>query len=309
MTTIMTDLYPVLKAVFGWSTEVTQAEYKDSEKKMKEHLKTISGALAGKYICGDDITVADFVIAGPLALCFQTIFDAGFCKAPINQKGAAWFKAVSEHPSFVRVNGKVHMCARALKPIVKVEVKEKKVQAVAVKKDEVKEEAPDAKLKALPKSDFDLFNYKTFFCNEKDKAGSAMDKTMEMFKSEGFAEGYSFWHMKYQRYGQEGTVLYKFVNLMNGFLQRMDTKFGQYSFGRVVMLGEEPNLEIEAVFMFRGQEVPFQMTEHVSYEYFDTKKLDFMNNDDDNKCVREFMGVKEGSTIRGGRVEQFEWWK
>jgi elongation factor 1-gamma len=75
------------------------------------------------------------------------------------------------------------------------------------------------------------------------------------------------------------------------------------------MLGEEPNLDIECVFMFRGQEVPFMMKDHVSYEYFDVKKLDFMNNADDEKMVREFMGVKVDSTISGRRVEQFDWWK
>jgi hypothetical protein len=75
------------------------------------------------------------------------------------------------------------------------------------------------------------------------------------------------------------------------------------------MLGEEPVLDIECVFMFRGQVVPNMMKEHVSFEYFDVKKLDFMNNADDEKMVREFMGVKPESTIGGQRVEQFEWWK
>jgi len=309
MTSIMPDLGPILRAIFGWSEETTATEFKDAEKKLKEHLKTISSALAGKYICGDEITVADFVLAGPLALAFQTIFDAGFCKAPINQKGAAWFKEVAAHPAFVRVHGKVHMCARALKPILKKEEKKVVVKEAAVKKEEVVAAAPDADMKALPKTDFDLFSFKTFFCNEKDKAGSAMDETIKMFKSEGFADGYSFWHMKYQKYGQEGTVLYKFVNLMGGFIQRIDTKFGQYSFGRICMLGEEPVLDIECVFMFRGQEVPNMMREHVSYEYFDVKKLDFLGNDDDQKLVREFMGVKVDSTIGGKRVEQFDWWK
>lgn len=81
---VMPDLMPVCRAIFGWSTETTQTEFMDAQKKLKEHLKTISSALTGKFICGDEITVADFILAGPLALAFQTIFDAGFCKAPIN---------------------------------------------------------------------------------------------------------------------------------------------------------------------------------------------------------------------------------
>lgn len=117
--------------------------------------------------------------------------------------------------------------------------------------------------------------------------------------------------MRYQKYGQEGTVLYKFQNLMGGFMQRIDTKLGKYAFGRVVMLGEEPDLDIECVFMFRGQEIPFLMREHVSFEYFDKRKLDFLGNEDDQKLIREFMGVlpAQASTVRGRRVEQFEWFK
>ena len=103
--------------------------------------------------------------------------------------------------------------------------------------------------------------------------------------------------------------MYKFVNLLGGFIQRIDTKLGRYAFARVVMLGEEPDLDIEAVFMFRGQEVPFIMKDHVSYEYFDVKKLDFLGNDDDYKVVCEFMGVNLESTIGGRRVEAIEWFK
>lgn len=201
MCNIMPDLMPVCRAIFGWSTETTQTEFMDAQKKLKEHLKTISSALTGKFICGDEITVADFILAGPLALAFQTIFDAGFCKAPINAKGAAWFKEVSAHPAFVRAHGKVHMCARALKPILKKEEKKPVVKVEAVKKEVVVAAAPDADMKALPKTDFDLFNFKTFFCNHKDKAGEAMDECKKMFTTEGFADGFSFWHMRYQKYG------------------------------------------------------------------------------------------------------------
>jgi elongation factor 1-gamma len=127
--------------------------------------------------------------------------------------------------------------------------------------------------------------------NHADKAGEAMLETKKMFQSEGFADGYSWWHMRYDKYGSEGQVMYKFANLLGGFLQRIDTKLGRYAFGRVIMLGEEPNLDIECVFMFRGQEIPEIMREHVSYEYFTNKKLDFMGNEDDYNMICQFMSA------------------
>lgn len=68
-------------------------------------------------------------------------------------------------------------------------------------------------------------------------------------------------------------------------MQRCDTKMSQIAFARMLMLGEEPNLDIEGVWMFRGQEIPFMMTEHVQMEYFEKRKLDFMNNAEDYKVV------------------------
>lgn len=162
-------MYPVCKAVFGWSEDTKSADFNDSLKKLKEHVKSINNSLAGKYLIGDDISVADFVIAGPLSLAFQTVLDSGFCKAPINAKAAAWFKEVSNHPAFIKYMGKVHMAARALKPILMKEEKKvaPKQEPAAAKPKE--EEAPKDPIDALPKSDFDLYNYKTFYVNHPDK--------------------------------------------------------------------------------------------------------------------------------------------
>lgn len=217
MSSCAADLYVVMKPIFGWSTETTTAEYNDSLKKLKEHVKSINNALEGKFLCGDDITVADFAIAGPLSLAFQTVFDGGFCKAPINQKAAAWFKAVAEHPAFIKYNGKVQICQRMMKPILKKEEKKVVPQAAAAKP-KPKEEVVKDPIESLPACDFDLYTYKTFFCNHPDKSGEGIAETKRMFQTAGFNDGYSFWHFKYDKYGTEGQVLYKFVNLLGGFV-------------------------------------------------------------------------------------------
>lgn len=207
--------------------------------------------------------------------------------------------------------GHVKPCERALKPLLKVEEKKPKQPAQQPKKkEEVKKEKPKTWDELLAPCDFDLYNYKTFFVNEPDKAGNGLAETKKMFQKEGFNDGYSFWHVKYQRYGDEGQVQFKFMNLLGGFMQRIDNKMSKFAFARMLMLGEEPDLDIEGVWMFRGQEIPKDMDDHPQFEYFDKKKLDFMNNEEDYKMIGEFMGApKNGGTAKGKPIQAAEWFK
>jgi hypothetical protein len=178
-----------------------------------------------------------------------------------------------------------------------------------VKKEEKKVEGDQ-----FVKTDFVLYDYKTFLVNLKDMGGEGIAKTKEMFQSAGFNNAFSYWYFKYDKYGDEGQVHYKFSNLLTGWMQRCDPKLSGTCFARMLMLGNEPNLDIEGVWMIHNQEAggndfPSQLLDHPQLEYMFKRKLDFMNNADDEKMVREFMGVKPESTIGGRRVEQFEWWK
>jgi len=74
--------------------------------------------------------------------------------------------------------------------------------------------------------------------------------------------GYSIYYAKYEKYEGEGVVLYQTSNLMNGFLQRIDEKFRRHTMATMMIVGEEPNLDIESVWLFRGQGIPIQMQEH-----------------------------------------------
>jgi elongation factor 1-gamma len=113
-----------------------------------------------------------------------------------------------------------------------------------------------------------MYDYKTFLVNNPDMKGDGIAKTKEMFKSANFNNGCTYWHFKYDKYGDEGQVRYKFANFLAGFMQRCDPKMSPVAFGRVVMLGSEPNLDIEAVWLFRGTEIPAIFKEHPQVEYF-----------------------------------------
>jgi len=213
-------------------------------------------------------------------------------------------------PAFVKCMGNIKMCEKSCKPILKVEEKKKAVVAVKaeVKKEVV--EKPKEWVDTLAPCEFDLYNYKTFYVNHKDKKGEALEETRKMFSAENFNNGYSWWWVKYERYGDEGTIQFKFANLLGGFMQRTDPKLSKFAFGRMLMLGEEPDLNIEGVWMYRSQEIPPLMHDNPQFEYFEKRKLDFMNNAEDFKLIGEFMGApKEEGTMNGRTIQQSEWFK
>jgi len=105
--------------------------------------------------------------------------------------------------------GVVQCTAKAMKPILKPEVKAVKVVAPVVKKEEKKKEGDQ-----YVKTDFVLYDYKTYLVNLKDMGGEGIAKTKEMFQSKEFNNAFSYWHFKYDKYGDEGQVHYKFVNLL-----------------------------------------------------------------------------------------------
>jgi len=246
-------------------------------------------------------------------MAFQTMLDAGFCKAM--GKAAAWFKRVIALPSFVKVCGVVTPTAKAMKPILKVEVKAPKVVAVAaVKKEEKKQEGDQ-----FVKTDFVLYDYKTYLVNLKDMRGEGIAGTKAKFLEPGFNNAFSFWHFKYEKYGDEGQVHYKFSNFLAGWMQRCDPKLSLSCFGRMLMLGKEPELDVEGVWMIHNQEAggndfPSQFMDHPQLEYMQKRKLDFMNNDADYEIVSQFMGVHKAevqteTTCMGKYIMEAEWFK
>ena len=186
-------------------------------------------------------------------------------------------------------------------------VEEKKVAKKEHDEDddgEPKEEkkAPNP-LDLLPPSSFDLFNFKTFFVNHKDKSGAAIDEMLKIYDP----AGYGIWFLHYDKYKGEGEVLYKTENLSKGFLQRFD-QFRKHAFARHLVLGEEPNLEIEGVWLFRGTGIPQEAIDHPQFEYYKQRKMD-LNDPADVALLRAFWGAKEGDIVNGLKAQSVMWHK
>ena len=102
----------------------------------------------------------------------------------------------------------------------------------------------------LPMSKFNLFDFKTKFVNAVDKV-EVIEELVNSFDP----EGYSVYLLHYDKYEGEGQVVHMTNNLMNGFLQRLDN-FRKYAFGVQGVYGDEPNLEIKGVWLWRGVGIP-----------------------------------------------------
>jgi len=100
-------------------------------------------------------------------------------------KFSAWFERTTKLPEFVKVAGNIRVAAKTVKPVIKAEEKKeapKKAATAAKPKDngDDDEHKPQKKaanpLDLLPPSTFDLFNFKTFMVNCKDKKGEGIEE-------------------------------------------------------------------------------------------------------------------------------------
>jgi elongation factor 1-gamma len=315
-TTLQSQMYTIVRAIFGYGEPADPEVFNNAVKEAKEIVKTVNVHLQGKkFLVGERITVADIAIAIQFIPLFQTTLDGGFRKAMPNV--TAWLEGLVKLPEFTSRIGNVKFAQKALKPILaekKEEVKAAPVKAAAkpTPKDDDDEEAekkPSGKnpLDLLPPSKFVLPDFKTFFVNLGDK--KATDGMKHFFENYD-PEGYSLWFTHYDKYDGEGVLLYQTSNLMNGFLQRMDDKFRNHCFSMLAILGDEPSLEIEGVWLFRGKTIPQEMLDHPQFEYYQRRQLD-VTNEADKKLISDFWCAKadEVTRINGQLVQECKMFK
>ena len=69
------------------------------------------------------------------------------------------------------------------------------------------------------------------------------------------------------------------------------------------MLGEEPNLEIQGVWLFRGKGIPQEMKDHPQFEYHHVKELD-VKKEEDRKLITDFWCAKPEEYVNGMLVQE-----
>ena len=308
--TLRTDIAPAgkfLMVLFGAPTTGIVDSFEDFNQKLAEYvknLKWVDEKLAGKkYLVGDALTLADIVAVSDLSSLYRFVFTEKERKALPNL--SAYFDSLVKTQAFATVLGKFvvpehHLNfemtqsdnkkvdkkneKKANKPAEKKE--EKKPAKKAEKKedndeedDQVQEEKP--KEYEFPKSDFNFMNFKTLYVNEPDKQ-KALDELWKNWDEKAF----SFWHLRYDKLESECKKIYLTNNLMGGFLDRADTS-RKHALGVHGVYGDEPELEVRGVWLWRGTDMLPTLKEHPQFDIYQYKKLD-PNVAEDKALITEY---------------------
>ena len=288
--------------------------------KAKADIKKVLDALnkhlnANTFLVGHRITLADIVVAMSLYYLYQKVLDAPFRKASVNTN--RWYLTVVNQPEFKSVIGEVKLCEKtevASNAPVKTATKEKeqpkkqekpaeKPAKKAEPKEEEEESLEDDKPKAknpldlLPPSKFILDDWKRKFSNS-----DARSAALPWFWENIDKEGYSVWFGDY-KYNDELLKTFMTLNLINGFLQRLE-KLRKYGFGSIILFGDEPKMEISACFLVRGLNMPQEMHDCDDVEHYTWRKAD-LNDEATRELINDFFswdGKLGGKKFNQGKI-------
>lgn len=122
---------------------------------------------------------------------------------------------------------------------------------------------------------------------------------MQFFWENYDPNGFSIWYVKYIKAEGEGKVLFMTNNLKNGFLQRLD-HFRKYAFGVHGVYGEEPNLEVRGMWLWRGTDIPAEVKELDSYEYHTWNKIDTSQPENKSLVEQFWCGLSDDEDVVDG---------
>jgi len=152
---------------------------------------------------------------------------------------------------------------------------------------------------ALPKGTFVMDDFKRVYSNE-DTATKAIPYFWEHFDK----DNYSIWYCEY-KFPKELTLIFMSCNLVTGMFQRLD-KMRKNAFGSMCVFGTDNNSSISGIWIWRGQELAFLLSEdwQIDYESYEWKKLD-PNSEETKKMVNEYLlweGDFGGKKFNQGKI-------
>lgn len=173
----------------------------------------------------------------------------------------------------------------------------------APKKEAAKEEAPKEAKKenagpaTYPPTSFNNENWKRVYSNAKDIRKEAMP----VFWKDFDAPNWSLWKMTYDKLEDECTQSFLTSNMLGGFLQRVDTNYRKNSFGIFQVLGDDQDFNYSGVWLIRGHELPFELTDHPSFEYHIFTRLDH-NNEEHKQLVEDYWCADAPEKVEGKNI-------
>ena len=283
----------------------------------KEALKKTFGVLdkileSRTYLVGHSLTLADIVVCCNLYNGFKHLLDPEFRK-PFPSL-VRYYETVANQAAFVKHLGPCTLCAKAAVYSPKKEepagaakpatpAAEAKPKAPKKADDDDGDDGPDGveeekptkdPLNDLPKSKMLMDSWKRLYSNtpaDKFKqiccaglwngADVPNSPTGEHF--EGYdPEGYSIWFTEH-KYPEEQKVQFRALNAVSGLFQRCDYA-RKHAFAVISILKDEAggNFPIKGFWMFRGQDIHWQMVE----ECPDLEVYSFVKADPNDPATR-----------------------
>jgi len=257
---------------------------------IRKVLEILDKHLADKtFLVGERISLADIVVASSLHRLYEKVLDPAFRKQFVNTN--RWFVTIANQPEYVNVAGQITLATKmevaSKESEEKVEKTEPKKEAKQPKAEKPKEEKPKpkpkeenaeeeedltteepkkkSKLDFLPPSKFIMDDWKRTYSNEETRSVA-----LPYFWNNLDKEGYSVWFCDY-KYNNELERTFMTANLISGFLQRLD-KLRKYAFGSMIIFGNDGNLAVSGAWLFRGKEIPEEMTECDDAEHYNWKQ-------------------------------------
>jgi len=250
------------------------------------------------FLVGERVTLADLSVACALWDGYKTVFDPEYRASFPNVN--RWFLTCINQSAFKEVAGELTLCSEVMDAAKisklkstnapKKESKKEKAQKVekAVEKpkekdvpkesesledmadEEKKEKKAPNPLDLLPPSTFILDAWKRFYSNNDEKS------SIEYFWQNYDPKGYSMWSCTY-KYNDELTAIFMSSNLIGGFFQRLE-RARKYAFGSVIITGEPNKSKITGYWIFRGADIPAEVSEAADFGSYDFVKVDSSNS-------------------------------
>jgi len=286
----------------------------------QEHLKKCftllnDTLLTRTFLVGERISLADITLCCDLVCLYKLVLEPKF-RAPYGNLNR-WFMTCVNQPQFKKILGEVKlaetMAAFDNKKFQELHPKGGKAgkkdapkKEAAPKKEQKKEAAPkpaeepkpvkkEDPFAKLPKPTMVFDEWKRMYSNNPTEVSTPwLWENLDR-------EGYSFWHGDYQ-YNAEFRMDFQCSNLLSGMMQRIEG-LRKNAFGVLMCFefpDEKPTYRAETLWMFRGQDLAFELnedwnTDAPSYKH---RKLD-TNNAADKQLIERFLAGEdwEGHTV------------
>jgi len=284
------------------------AANEDATARAKEDVKAVLSALNDRlldhtFLVGEGITLADISLSISLAEGYRTVFDQSFFSNFPNVN--RWFYTCINQRPVVKVIGSIPPLPHSAPAAMKGLTAAAQGGAGPTGDDEEDTPLPPKKknvLDDLPPTTMNFDEFKRVYSNTKELESVAMKWLWDNFDP----TGYSIFFVEYQKLPTECTIDFVTANLLNGFMQRFEGTFRKYSFAVMDVIGKDKCFDIKGVWMFRGGNIPEEMREHPSFDYYTFKQLSH-SNPADRKLITDYWCSMD--TINGLPVVDRKVWK